>query len=225
MHNNWLAAAVFILTLSPVGSFAVTLSCQELDITVTAPDAELANRVCARAAASLDLLASCQLQQTDPFSISVSPILPPGFGRCFGVFHCNDDLVEVLTPDALSEAVQLSGSFTNLPVEVLFDSLVTHEVSHVLAFQSTVGAPRTAVEVEYIAYALQMQSLPEDDRNAFVEAHPVTEPVALMGLNSIILSFSPEVFAVKAWTHYHQEGNGCEFIHGILKHEVNFPTE
>jgi hypothetical protein len=53
----------------------------------------------------------------------------------------------------------------------------------------------------------------------------VTEPVALLGLNDIILSFSPEVFAVKAWTHYSQQGNGCEFIQRILKHEVNFPAQ
>lgn len=225
MYSNWLAPVVVFLTLPPVGSFAVTLSCQGLDITVTAPDIGLANRVCSRAAASLELLASCQLKQSDPFSISVSPILPPDFGGCFGVFHCNDDLVEVLTPEALSKAVQTSGNFKHLPVEVLFDSLITHEVSHALAFQSTLGAPRTAVEVEYIAYAMQMQSLPTEDRNAFVEAHPVTEPVSLMGLNNIILSFSPEVFAVKAWTHYREEENGCEFIHRILKHEVNFPTQ
>ncbi len=219
------AAAMILLFFMPGSSFAVTLSCQKQNITVTAPDFKLANRVCARAATSLDLLASCNLQQTDPFSIEVTPVLPSEFGECFGVFHCNDDLVQVLAPDALSEAIHRSGNFTNLPLDVLFDSLVTHEISHVLAFQSSSGVPRTSAEAEYIAYAMQMESLPEKDRNAFLQAHPVTQPVSLMGLNDVILSFSPEVFAVRAWTHFRIEGNGCEFIRKILKREVNFPTQ
>jgi hypothetical protein len=219
------AAGIIPFVVSPGIALAVTLSCPDQDITVTAPDVDLANRVCSRAAASRDILESCHLRQTKPFLIEVSALLSPELDGCFGVFHCDDDVIKVLAPDALSGVVQRTGSFTNLPPDVLFDSLIIHEISHALVFQSSTGSPKTAAEVEYIPYVMQMKSLPEDARAAFVAAHPVTKPVSLMGLNDVILAFSPEVFAIKAWTHFQSEGNGCDFVRKILKREVSFPSQ
>lgn len=204
--------ALVTLLLKPTIALAVTLSCPGQDITVSAPFTSLANRACSVAAASRAILASCNLQQTVPYSIEVNSLLPPDFHDCFGIYHCDDNLVQVLAPDALSEAVQRTDTFTNLPLDVLFDSLLVHEISHVLTYQSNIGVPRTAAEVEYIAYAMQMELLPASVRDDFVAAHPVTQPVTLMALNSTVFSFSPEVFAVKAWLHFRTEGNGCEFV-------------
>ena len=72
---------------------------------------------------------------------------------------------------------------------------------------------------------MQIESLPEEARDALLAAHPIARPVSLTGLNDIILSFSPEVFAIKAWTHFQTEGNGCEFIRRVLEQEVFFPTQ
>ncbi len=134
-------------------------------------------------------------------------------------------MVQVLDPEALSLAIRQAGNFASMPIDVLFDSLLVHEISHALAYQSSLAPPRTTAEAEYIAYAMQLESLPADVRDDFVASHPVTQPVSLMGLNDIILSFSPEVFAVKAWTHFRTEGNGCEFIRSILEQKVNFPRQ
>jgi hypothetical protein len=217
---------VFVaLGVKPDIAFAVTLVCPGQDITVSAPDRFLADKVCSVAAGSRDLLASCHLQQTEPYSIDVSSVLPPEFDECFGVFHCADNLVQVLDPASLSDAVLRTGHFTNLPNDALFDSLLVHEISHVLAYQSSLGPPRTTPEVEYVAYAMQLEALPAAARDKFVAAHPVTQPVSLMGLNDIILAFSPEVFAVKAWTHFRTEGNGCEFIRSVLDRTVRFSTQ
>lgn len=225
-YRRFIATAAFVTcVLKPGIALAVVLACPGQDITVEAPDIRLADRVCSVAAGSRNLLASCGLQQAEPYSIEISSPLAPEFEECFGVFHYEDNVVQVLDPVALLEATRRTGNFAHLPIDVLFDSLLVHEISHVLAYQSSLGPPRTKAEAEYIAYAMQVESLPAAIRNEFVAAHPVTLPVSLIGLNDIILSFAPEVFAVKAWTHFRTEGNGCEFIGQILKQRVNFPRQ
>ena len=219
------AATLGVLTLHPDIALAVTLTCPEQNITVEAPNTTLANRVCSVATKSQKSLASCHLLQSEHYIIEASSHLPPEFDDCFGIYHCDDNLVQVLDPDALSEAIRRTGTFSSLPVDVLFDSLLVHEISHVLAYQSSLGSPRTTAEVEYIAYAMQLESLPAEARDKLVSNHPVARPVSLMGLNDVILSFSPEVFAVKAWTHFRTEGNGCDFIRSILEQKAIFPAQ
>lgn len=219
------AAALGALTLNPGVVLAETFTCPGQDITVDASSTALANKVCSVAAKSRALLASCHLRQTEPFLIEVIHRLPPGFEECFGVYHCNNDLVQVLDPDALSDASRRTGTFGSLPADVLFDSLLVHEISHVYAYQSRLGPPQTIAEVEYIAYAMQLESLPAAARDTLLTDYPVVPPVSLMELNDIILSFSPEVFAVKAWTHFRTEGNGCGFIRSILEQKADFPAE
>ena len=145
-----LAAAVLALALVSPAS-GETFKCAGLEVSVVAEDRALANRICSVAATALDRLSQCALRQTRPFDIRVSQTLPSPFNGCFGVYHCADNSVEVLDPAALSRAVEATGDFAQLPTDVLFDSLIVHEISHVLTDQSGLSDPRTSAEIEYIA--------------------------------------------------------------------------
>jgi len=218
-----LAAAVLALALLSPAS-GETLRCAGLQVSVVAEDPTLANRICRVAATALDRLSQCGLRQTSRFDIRVSRALPSAFDGCFGVYHCADNSVEILDPAALARAAEATGNFAQLPTDVLFDSLIVHEISHVLTYQSGLSNPRTSAEIEYIAYAMQMEALPASARDLLRRAHAIQRPVTVTSLNDVILAFAPEVFAVKAWTHFTTPGNGCSFVQRVLDGTVPFPS-
>lgn len=212
-------AAVLALNLAVVAVATAATQCSTTSVVVSANDAELSERICAAAGRAVELLEACGIRQSEPIRIDVIDGLIPNHPNCAGIFHCSESKIELVAPDVLAKALGADHPFMAIPRDRFYDSLVAHEIAHALAYQTRQGPLETIAATEYIAYAMQMLFLAEDVRAAFVSQHPVTEPVKLMALNEVTLTFSPADFAVLAWKHFEAPENGCRFIQRLLNGE------
>ena len=78
---------------------------------------------------------------------------------------------------------------------------------------------------EYIAFAMQLQSLSRRDRQALIDGLLSSSPVELSWFTDEQLHETPELFAANAWRHFSQPGFGCAFIKTIVAGETVFPSE
>jgi len=217
-------AAVFVLNQAAVPVAMAATQCSSVAVTVSADEAALTERICAAAGRAVDLMAACGITQTEPVQIEVIDGLNPDHPDCAGIFHCSEARIELVAPDYLTEALGADHPFIEIPRDPFYDSLVAHEMAHALAYQTRQGPLKSTSATEYIAYAMQVSSLPEDIRAAFLSNRSVTEPVTPMALNEVILAFSPADFAVRAWKHFQAPENGCRFIQRLLDGENLLPN-
>ncbi len=202
---------------------AAPLECTGAMVTVAAPGAALAERLCAVAARATAQFHVCGMVQTEPVHVEVLDCPLPGDPDCAGRCDCRGNRIALAVPGRIIEALGEGHPFAAMPAADLYDSLLVHELAHAFAYQ-TRGGPLTSVAAtEYVAYAMQFEFLPAAVRDAFVAAHPVARPVRPVALNDVILAFSPGIFAVKAWLHFRQPGNGCGFVRGLLDGTVSLP--
>lgn len=215
-----LAAATF--ALFPVSASAETLACAGSDITVDAgPEADAA-ALCAEVAAIRERLAACHLPQTAPLTVVVTDDVPVEHGRCLGVFNCDDSTIEILTPSRMSATIDPEGPYAAVAPEDLFRSILMHELAHAAIYEATLGQPRSYARDEYLAYALQIGSLPAETRAAFLAAAAAETPVDRARINGVILSFAPELFAARAWQYFSSPGRGCDEVPDILAGRISF---
>ena len=220
-----LALALILALMSGLNHSAVTFAaaatqqCPTLPLSVTTDDAALSERICDAAQRAAKLSAECGISQSEPVQIQVLDGLNSDYPKCAGIFHCAEAKIDLVAPDSLAKVLGTDHPFLEIPRDILYDSLVVHEMTHALTYQTRNGPLDGTAETEYIAYAIQMWFLPEDVRTSFLSRHPITEPVTLAALNDVILGFSPAVFAVRAWKHFEAPENGCQFIQRLLDGE------
>jgi hypothetical protein len=215
-------AAIALVVFSNTSAQAGRLSCPDVQATVTAEDDALARQVCEAAARSIERLTACRLRQTAPVHISVLPKIENSRPECMGRFLCHDGRVELLAPQTIKSALPPESPFAQLDAHAFFDSLVTHEITHALIFQTLGGTAGSVAQNEYIAYAMQLDALPAKDREKLVAPYREEGEVTLTELNGFILSMKPARFAARAWLHFRAPENGCHFLGLILDGEVSF---
>ena len=81
--------------------------------------------------------------------------------------------------------------------------------------------PRVAHE--YLAYAMQIASLREDDRDKAFKDLQAGEPASLDGIDEVALLFGPSQFALRSSLHFSQAENGCAFVDRILNADPLLP--
>lgn len=112
--------------------------------------------------------------------------------------------------------LEAASPFRVLSAETYFDSVVVYELAHAAAEHTLRAGATSRADMEYIAYAMQIESLPAKARAALRAEWPVQVPVPQERMNDFVLSFVPHRFALLAWTHFDTEGNGCAFIEELL---------
>jgi len=75
---------------------------------------------------------------------------------------------------------------------------------------------------EYPAYALQIESLPSNVRDKFLETINNRAGRGDLLFNDYILFFDPFFFAARAYEHFKASANGCAYLLGLLEGEVAF---
>ena len=159
------------------------------------------------------------MEQTEPVVIEVIEGLRREDPRCLGLFHCDTSHIELIAPEHVAMALGEGSRFAEIPAAEFYDSLVAHELAHALAYQTRWGALGSVADTEYLAYAMQLESLSAQTRAGFIARHPVTEPVKPQALNEAVLAFAPAIFAIKSWIHFSQPENGCSFVRALLTGE------
>ncbi|EPX81851.1 DUF6639 family protein [Salipiger mucosus] len=186
---------------------------------VSAPDAALSARICKVAEAAVPELAACGLPIARPVRISVVESFE---SDCMGLYHCGEDLVEVLSPEGLARVRRPDSLFAPLTDATYFDSIVVHELAH--AAYDAVPCPFDSclAESEYLAYTSQIASLPEADRAAVEAGIPMDTRVTHDAVNDIMLMFAPDRFAQSAWAHLNQREDPCAYTRMVADGRIAF---
>ncbi len=217
------AGALGLGTLAVVPAGATGAApCPGAMISVRNADASLAGKVCAAAERASALLGDCGIRQTRPVTVEIVETFPESHGPCVATFDCGEDILQILPPDRLADSSIVTGAFAEVPPEIFFDSLIVHELTHAFLHHTDPSVPlRTAHE--YLAYAFQLDSLPEEHRSTILDARNSPEPVtSSMMVNPAILLFAPQVFAANAWLYFTGVGERCTSVDRIRSGELIF---
>ncbi len=181
--------------------------------------------VCEVVLSAVTRIEACGLTQSSPIKVHVVGGPIESNPDCLGVFHCTTNEILILDPDRLSNTLGTDHPLGVIPEDLLFGSLLTHELTHAIVYQARGGPAPAIAEEEYVAYAMQFQFLSDENRKLVLQRFPATERQASLSLlNNVKLTFSPTLFGALAWRHFEEQEDGCEFVRRILRGEIRFPT-
>ena len=185
----------------------------------SAPDA--AAEICAVMADLRDALAPCGLLQVRPLTVEVIAQVEHPLGACFAAFDCRDEVISVLDPALYAAAIPGAEPYARLPARVTMRALLAHELAHALATQSA-PRPVAAVDQEYIAAAMELDTMEPGWRAVYLDAIGAEEPPGAGLVDIWIYALAPRAFAANAWRHFALPGNGCDLVGLILAGEASF---
>jgi len=99
----------------------------------------------------------------------------------------------------------------------MYRSFVVHEMTHAIAHQTGLMSPTDHVSHEYLAYAVQIATLPPPRRNRILTQHDLDGFSADDEISLIYLMLGPDQFAVKSYLHFARPENGKHFVRRISK--------
>ena len=209
-----------LICASAAGS--ATISCGEGGPVAVAPDPAMAHQICGAAQQASDLLGRCDIQAPASLTITAVGETVPG---CIGVYHCGEHRIEVLTPEAIEEVRRPDALFAHIPADRYFDSVVVHEIVHALYDDSPCPFATCVASSEYLAYALQIDSLRLEDRGPITAQAPLDKTISRDTISPMILFMAPDKFALLSWAHLHQRENRCAWLRGVLDGSILFDRE
>lgn len=204
---------------------AEPLPCDNPLILVDSEYPVLHKRVCAAVSAVLPKLEACYLKQDRPIVFGFEDEISQSDIVCLGLYHRGEDRIDLLTPEGFRQAHMQSEFCDSIPANEHFDSIVVHELTHALLDQSLWQSTAHRVDHEYIAYAMQIESMTEPGRDQFIANTGLNGPIEVGHFNEFTLDMSPSVFAAKSWLHFSSPGNGCEFAGQIVRGEYTLWQE
>lgn len=216
-----------LAVISGGGTYALSASaesllCQDHQLSVLSPTPEFSELACILAAEAKAHLLECGLHQSSPIEIVLVEKIEHEFGDCLATYDCRDEIIRVIHPQALTEAIEDGGPYSVLPTKIVFQALISHEMAHALLEQSSQGIDLAFVDHEYVAAAMELDIIDPRWRQAFIDAAPVSLPPKINLISSLIYGFDPRKFATNAWQYFNAEGDGCERIRQIADGEFSF---
>lgn len=187
------------------------MTCPDGAFSISA-EPDLATQMCVIAADARDSLSTCGIDLDRPLLIEMVENLPTG---CIGEYHCGQDRITLLSPQAVSGELNDDHPLRQIDVETYLASVLVHELVH--AALESMPCPFTScvASQEYVAYAMQMHSLPEDARSTVLTRPELDRTITDDEINPIILQMAPDLFMQKAWLHFSQQEDPCGFIRQI----------
>lgn len=213
-----LCAALFF----PAAALSDPVACPNPAIRVEAPDGETADLVCESSQKALQNLAACHLPLRAPVLISVvEQVRHPLGNDCIAFADCTTQVIQVTAPDFIPRTVEDGDVFPRIPAREMFASLITHELTHLLIQQSHPDGV-SEMDHEYMAYAMQLQSLVSETQQLFRNLTAGTDPQDTSRINAFFMTANPSLFAAHVWAHFSAPGNGCDHFKRILDGEASF---
>ena len=216
-------AFLLVLLFFPSIGLPETSVCPGQSIIVNS-DRELSQKVCNTAALAISQLRECHLQQIRPLEISIVESVDSEYHNFLGFYDNSAEHINILKPSSLRDLLEPDSAFYSIPSEILFESLVAHELTHAFFNQMSNENLSSITANEYMAYAMQLEFMPVEVRQTLLDAHPVQEPIEILGLNGMVWLMAPEVFAVKAWKHFDYPENGCGIFRKIIDGKIIFES-
>lgn len=102
--------------------------------------------------------------------------------------------------------------------------MVAHEVAHQI-FRSHLGGRTVSLAThDYVAYAMQIASMPLGVRKAFLKPLNSKAPDNLEPFVDVVLFMPPEAYGSLAYAHFSKPGNGCRILREVIEGKISFPS-
>lgn len=198
------------------------VECRAPHLKIVSADAASANRACDAIAAQSTLFDTCGLTPTRAHTMHIVERIEGAPGDCLGAYHCTEGSMEIIGPDWISERIQDGSVLARLDPDELYASIVVHEWTHALLFDVTGNEVRHVADQEYVAFAMQISSLPEAEREKWLSYYASSGPVEDEHINDMILAVNPLIFATRAWRHFSAEDDACSTVRAIVAGDHTF---
>lgn len=203
---------------------AEVLSCDGIPVTVSAPDLALAEQTCRAAARTLPLMAQCGVVLSHPQDVEVMEVFPEP-RDCMGIYHCGANRIEILSPASIERLRRDDSAFHSIPTAIYFDSILAHELAHAAYDGVPCPYPDCLVTSEYVAYAMQVDSLPPPYRTIFEADVALRDRLSRYEISAIVLLMAPDQFARNVWAHFSQREDGCAYVADMMRADFYLDTE
>lgn len=215
------AMALASLVASATMSCATNpLPCDDPEILVDTSERSAQTMICAAASDARRALGRCGLAQSAPITIETVDGPIQHVGQCLASFDCELGRIRIIDPDLLTDYLRPEDAYTALPADVVFRSLLTHEMAHALVDQQAGDRRIAPVDHEYIANALELAALAPVHRKTMLDAAGLEPPVSAEAINIFVYGLAPRRFAAASYLYF--EAHGCETVLGILSGKVSF---
>lgn len=220
-----LLCLTFLVDVFTSSALAAERRCVGTNATVTADSMYDTYLACAGAADAANFLAHQGFVVDTVVHIDVRETVylhakrKPDF-RILGRFEPEQNLV-LVTSTLSQRSMAQEKPILGIPYEeALFRSVVAHEVAHAIAEDNFHIAEPTRVAHEYIAYIVQLATLPRRLRQQILDRHTADAFENEWEINPMVYGLNPEAFAVKAFRHYSSPGVGAAFLQTLLSRDL-----
>jgi len=204
-----------LLVVGPV--VAAEYPCPDTRFRVISEEEVQARGICAAAARAASVLAACNVPLERPILIEVTDEFNE---TCLGLYHCGKDRIEILAPAEMQHRRAPGSDLAFVPIDSFFTAILTHELAHA-AFDATPCPFETCLtESEYVAYTMQIMSLPDKLRSRYEAGIDMTAPVSRDSVNAVTLFMAPDTFMRRAWVHLNQRPDVCAYIRDVMEGRI-----
>lgn len=223
--GNATLRAMLIAVMGGMASLAWAgpIPCGDPGFQVDTSDAATHDMICGAASDAREALATCGLTQIEPIDIETVDTPVHNIGECLAAYDCKTRRIQIIEPLLLDENIPADDPYANLPSEVVFRSLLTHELAHALVDQNTGDHKIPMVDHEYIANALELATLRPRHREILLDAAGIEAPIHKETIDIFIYGLAPRRFAAASYLYF--EAHGCKTVTGVLDGTVTFQIE
>ena len=208
--------------LAPTERPASPEHCPGVAVTVTAASQDERNLACSAVGDIVKRLDRCGISLRRPLHVHIiNEVRHPFGGVIFGLLDTKNERV-LVTREANIASLVKDTPYAALPPRDFYRSLIVHEVVHGVMHQNLRRPATSHAAYEYPAYALQIESLAPNVRDAFLQSFDPPTMAAASLFNDPVLFFDPYHFAARAYHHFKASGDGCAHLAALLGGEVAF---
>lgn len=199
-------------------AFANEIRCNDLNVVVHSPDQRDALIACEGARDAIEFLASQNLDVTNNISIEIVTSLPPVVSKsAAGCYLESERRVLILVYSEFKKYKTWFGISIN---RLLYRSLISHEVAHLVADQNF-KIPRPSIQAkEYIAYVTQLSTMEPALRKRVMSYFKCKAFAGDWQMFETIYMLDCMRFGVRAYLHFLKLTDGDKYLHAILNGEA-----
>lgn len=177
---------------------------------------------CAGVRKAVEALGKCGIRPATTLFVDVADVVRgPDGSPMFSRFDRDDDMIVVAGSASIGRLAE-DTPFARLPARDVFESLVAHETVHAVMDHGRATPTRTRAALEYSAFALQIDALPEPAREAFLLRVGAADGGAGSVFSDAMLQLDPYGFAARAYRHFKSESGGCKSLQAIASGRTAF---
>ncbi len=173
---------------------------------------------CAGAENAIAVLDRLDLPVLNPLVVHVVDEITIMHGAsALGTFDAKTRLVKALARSAYSVG-STDEAVLGLPFDdVLHESVFAHEVAHAVFHQHEDTIPLSPVAHEYVAYSVQLTTLPEDHRRRILDRFAVSAFTDVTQVNATLFAFDPNGFGIKAYLHFRDAADQHAVLRSLVR--------